>query len=148
VTDSVLRRALVLVAAAGIVLSAYLTWAHYEPSALVCTGNGGCEKVQQSGYATLVGLSVAFLGLVAWIATLGLTLWSDPLARTLTAALALGAALFAGYLIILQLFVIDALCIWCTINDVVLVPLLCLLALLRLRDTAEDATNPNSAALT
>jgi uncharacterized membrane protein len=138
VTDRVLRGALLVVAGLGIALSAYLTWVHYEPSALVCTGNGGCEKVQQSDYATLVGVPVAVLGLIAWIAVFGLTLWNDPLARTLTAALALGAALFAAYLVILQFFVIDAICVWCTINDVVLVPLLCVLALLRLRDAEEQ----------
>ncbi len=138
-SDRVLRGALLVVAGLGIALATYLTWVHYEPAALVCTGSGGCEKVQQSDYATIVGVPVAVLGLVAWIAVLALTLWNDPLARTLTAALALCAALFAGYLVILQVFVIDAICVWCIVNDAVLVPLLCLLALLRLRDVEDRA---------
>jgi uncharacterized membrane protein len=139
-SDRVLRWALIVVASVGIAVSAYLTWVHYEPAALVCTGGGGCEKVQSSSYATLVGIPVAVLGLAAWIAVLALTLWRDPRARMLTAALALGAAIFAAYLVVLQLFVIDAVCVWCTINDVVLVPLLVILAVLRLREPDEHIT--------
>ena len=61
-----------------------------------------------------------------------LTLWNSELARTLTAALALAALAFAAYLVILQLFVIDAICLWCMANDVVLIPLFAVLALVRL----------------
>jgi uncharacterized membrane protein len=139
-SDRVLRWALIVVASLGVAVSTYLTWVHYEPTALVCTGSGGCEKVQSSSYATLVGIPVAVLGLAAWIAVLALTLWRDPRARTLTAALAIGAAVFAAYLVVLQLFVIDAVCVWCTINDVILVPALVVLSLLRLREPDEQST--------
>ena len=131
--DRALRVALLVVSLAGIGLSAYLTSVHYEPAALICTGSGGCEKVQDSKYAVLAGIPVAVLGLGAWVAALVLTIWNSELARTLTAALALGALAFAVYLVILQLFVIDAICSWCMANDVVLVPLLAVLALLRIR---------------
>ena len=57
--------------------------------------------------------------------------------------------MFAGYLVILQLAVIDAVCVWCMANDVVLVPLIALVARqapgarrprrLGHRDLAEDA---------
>ena len=131
--DRALRVALLVVSLAGIGLSAYLTSVHYEPAALICTGSGGCEKVQDSKYAVLAGIPVAVLGLGAWVAALVLTIWNSELARTLTAALALGALAFAVYLVVLQLFVIDAICSWCMANDVVLVPLLAVLALLRIR---------------
>ena len=65
-----------------------------------------------------------------------LTIWNSELARTLTAALAVVVLAFAAYLVILQLFVIDAICVWCMVNDVVLAPLFVVLALLRLK-TAE-----------
>jgi uncharacterized membrane protein len=138
VTDRRLRLALLLVSGAGIGVASYLTYVHYQPAALICTRSGGCETVQDSKYAVLAGIPVAVLGLSAWIAVFVLTIWSSELARTLTAALALGALAFVTYLVILQLFVIDAICIWCMANDVVLVPLLAVLALLRLR-TAESA---------
>lgn len=128
-----LRILLGLVAVAGIAVSTYLTYVHYQPEALVCTGGGGCEKVQDSEYATMAGIPIAVLGLAMWVAVAGLVAWDAPIARTLTATLALASLAFAAYLVALQLFVIDAICVWCVINDVVLVPLLALLAILRLR---------------
>jgi uncharacterized membrane protein len=137
--DRNLRIALLVVSSAGIGVAAYLTYVHYQPAALICTAGGGCETVQDSKYAVLAGIPLAVLGLIAWIAALALTIWNSDLARTLTATLALVAVAFAAYLIILQLFVIDAICVWCMANDVVLVPLLAVLALLRLRTAAEGA---------
>ena len=132
-SDRLLRVALLLVSAVGIGVATYLTYVHYRPAALICTAGGGCETVQDSKYAVLAGIPLAVLGLTAWITVLGMTIWNSELARTLTAALAVGALAFAAYLVILQLFVIDAICVWCMANDVVLVPLLAVLALLRLR---------------
>ncbi|HEU0335123.1 MAG TPA: vitamin K epoxide reductase family protein [Gaiellaceae bacterium] len=134
-TDRALRLALAVVALAGVGVAGYLTYVHYDESALICT-TGGCEQVQQSDYAELAGIPVALLGLLTWIAVLVLVAWDSPLARALTAGIALVAAAFAVYLVVLQLFVIDAVCVWCMVNDVVLVPLLTVLSLLRLRATA------------
>ncbi len=135
-SDRLLRVALIVVSAAGIAVAGYLTYIHYKPAALICTTGGGCETVQHSKYAVLLGIPIAIFGLGAWIAALALTLWNSEQARTLTAALALAALAFAAYLVILQVFVIDAICIWCMANDVVLIPIFVVLALLRLR-TAE-----------
>ena len=131
-TDRLLRVALIVVSVAGIAVAAYLTYIHYEPKALICTTGGGCETVQDSKYAVLAGIPIAIFGLAAWIVALALTLWNSELARTLTVALALAALAFAAYLVILQLFVIDAICVWCMANDVVLIPLFAVLALARL----------------
>jgi uncharacterized membrane protein len=139
VSDRLLRLALLLVSAAGIGVASYLTYVHFQPAALICTLGGGCETVQDSKYAVLAGIPVAVLGLSAWIAAFVLTIWNSELARTLTTALALGALAFVTYLVILQLFVIDAICIWCMANDIVLVPLLAVLALLRTGRQARDA---------
>jgi uncharacterized membrane protein len=132
VSDRLLRVGLLLVSAVGIAVSSYLTYVHYQPGALICTGSGGCEAVQDSKYAVLAGVPIAVLGLSAWIAVLVLTAWNSELARTVTAAIALGALGFVAYLVILQLFVIDAICAWCMANDILLVPALAVLALLRL----------------
>jgi len=132
VSDRLLRVALVVVSVAGIAVSAYLTYIHYKPAALICTTGGGCETVQHSKYAVMIGTPIAIFGLAAWIVALALTLWNSELARTLTAALALAALAFAAYLVILQLFVIDATCVWCMANDVILIPAFTVLALARL----------------
>ena len=137
-SDRVVRIGLALVSAAGIALAAYLTYVHYQPEALICSIGGGCETVQHSKYAVIAGIPVAMLGLAFWIAALVLVVWDSELARTLVVALAVIGIAFSAYLVILQLFVIDATCTWCMINDVVLAPLFLVLALVRLR-TAENA---------
>ena len=130
-SDRALRAGVALVALAGTAVAGYLTYVHYQPDALICTSSGGCETVQESSYAELVGVPVALLGLLAWIAVLALVASDSELARTLVAAIGLGAAAFALYLVVLQAFVIDAWCVWCIVNDVVLVPLLVILAVWR-----------------
>jgi uncharacterized membrane protein len=134
-SDRAVRLAIVVVATAGLAVAAYLTYVHYRPEALVCTSSGGCETVQQSDYATLAGIPVALLGLLAYAAVLVLVAVDTPTARLLTAVLAVSAVGFAVYLVALQAFVIDAWCVWCLLNDVVVVPLLAALSLLRLRTT-------------
>ena len=136
-SDRALRIAIAVVAVAGVAVAGYLTYVHYQPDALICTSHGGCETVQKSSYAELAGIPVALLGLLAWSAVLVLVAWDSELARTLVAAVALGAAGFAIYLVTLQAFVIDAWCIWCMVNDLLLVPLLAILATWRTLRTPE-----------
>ena len=130
-SDRALRAGVAVVALAGLGVAAYLTYVHYQPQALVCTAGGGCETVQESSYAEVVGIPVALLGLLTYVAVLVLVAWDGELARTLAAAVALTAAGFAAYLIVLQAFVIDAWCVWCLVNDLVIVPLLVVLTVWR-----------------
>ena len=132
--DRILRACLAVVATAGLGIAAYLTWVHYHPEALVCSAGGGCETVQQSKYAVLLGIPIAIYGLAAWASVLVFTAVDTPLARVLVTAVALVSAAFAAYLIVLQIAVIDAICVWCMSNDAGLVPLLVVLSLLRLRE--------------
>lgn len=132
-SDRTLRIAAILVALAGIGVAGYLTWVHFDDGALVCVAGGGCETVQESEYAEIAGVPVALLGLGAYVVLLGLLLWDSVTARLAAAMLALVGLLFSLYLLALQLFVIDAVCVWCLANDVVIAPLLVLLTTLRLR---------------
>ena len=132
-SDRTLRAAAGLVALAGIGVAAYLTWVHYDEGALVCVSGGGCETVQQSSYAEIAGLPVALLGLVTYVTVLGLIVWDTPYARLGAASLAFVGLAFSVYLLVLQLFVIDAVCVWCLANDVLIAPALAVLTALRLR---------------
>jgi uncharacterized membrane protein len=132
-SDRVLRVGAALVALAGVGVAAYLTWAHYADTSVICVAGGGCEKVQSSDYAELFGIPVAVLGLAAYVAILALIVWDAPIARLGAASLALFGLLFSAYLLVVQLFVIDAICIWCVTNDVLIAPALALLTGLRLR---------------
>lgn len=122
-----------LVALGGIAVAGYLTWAHFDDAALVCVAGGGCETVQESEYAEIAGVPVAMLGLGAYVALLGLIVWDGRSARLAAAMIALVGGLFSMYLLALQLFVIEAVCVWCLANDVVIAPALAVLTALRLR---------------
>lgn len=137
-SDRALRAGVALVALAGTAVAGYLTYVHYRPDALICTSSGGCETVQESSYAELVGIPVALLGLLAYVAVLVLVAWETEAARTAVAAIALGGAAFAVYLVALQAFVIDAWCVWCLVNDLLLVPLLAILAVWRVLRQPDD----------
>lgn len=132
-SDRALRVASALVAAAGAAIAAYLTWVHYDEAALVCVAGGGCETVQRSSYSELVGIPVALLGLVSYTVVFALVLWNTPTARLAAASLAFVGLVFGIYLLALQLFVIDAVCVWCVANDLVIAPALAVLTALRLR---------------
>ena len=73
------------------------------------------------------------LGLAAYATMLVLLAWDSGYARLGAATLALVGVLFSIYLLVLQLFVIEAVCSWCLVNDIVIAPALALLTALRLR---------------
>jgi uncharacterized membrane protein len=132
-SDRALRIATAVVALAGLAIAGYLTWAHYADSSVLCPVGGGCETVQESRYAEIAGVPVALLGVLGYAAILALLVWDGPTARLGAATIALSGLLFSAYLLVVQLFVIDALCTWCVINDVLIAPALSVLTALRLR---------------
>ena len=132
-SDLGLRLAAALVALAGTAVAGYLTWAHYADASVICVAGGGCESVQSSSYAKIAWAPVAALGLGAYATILALLVWDAPLARLAAATIALAGLLFSIYLLVVQLFVIDAICVWCLANDVVIAPALAVLTGLRLR---------------
>jgi uncharacterized membrane protein len=134
-SDRALRISASAVAALGVAASGYLTWAHYRGSQVACIAGGGCETVQESSYAEIAGIPVALVGLLGYATILALIAWDAPTARLVAASLAFVGLLFSGYLLVLQLFVIDALCTWCVVNDVLIAPALAILTALRLRQS-------------
>lgn len=129
-TDRALRLAIAGTACAGAAVATYLTWARLSHAQLVCT-SGGCEAVQRSEYAEVLGVPVAVLGLVAYLVILGTALRTAEVARVLGAAVALGGFAFSAYLLYAQLVLIDAVCVWCVASDA-LMSVLAALTLLRL----------------
>jgi uncharacterized membrane protein len=132
-TDRSLRLLAGAVALAGVGVAGYLTWAHYAGAEVVCLTSGGCETVQKSSYSEMAGIPVALLGLISYGAIAILLVWDAATARPAAATLAFVGVLFSGYLLVLQLFVIDAVCVWCVANDIVIAPALAVLTGLRLR---------------
>jgi uncharacterized membrane protein len=119
VSDRSLRVAVALLALAGLGIAAYLTYARYAHATIVCT-TGGCETVQSSDYAEVLGIPVAVLGLVGYAAILVTAFLPGESARLAGAALALGGLVFSVYLIFVQIFPIGAFCVWCLASDLVM----------------------------
>ena len=91
-------RAMLVLAAIGLVISIYLTYTHYAEVAPVCTGVSDCLRVQRSAYADWLGIPVAVLGVAAYAGIL-VALARDGERRRLVAAfLALVGVGFSGYL--------------------------------------------------
>jgi uncharacterized membrane protein len=88
--------------------------------------------VQRSDYAELLGIPVAVLGVAAYVFLLCTAFVTLELARLAGAVAAVTGALFAAYLLVAQLFLIDAVCQWCVASDVV-IALLAVACVLRLR---------------
>lgn len=134
-SDGALRVAVAALAAAGVAVTSYLLWARWTSAELLCS-TGGCETVQSSSYAELLGVPVAAVGLVGYV-LLGLTaLRTEPLVRAGGAALALSAVAFGAYLLVVQLAVLDAVRQWCVASDAI-TALLAAATLLRLHGVAK-----------
>jgi uncharacterized membrane protein len=118
-----------LLALAGIGVAGYLTAVAFDEALLVC-GLGDCSTVQNSPYAKVAGVPVAFLGLLLYAALLAVggvrwRWWRH--AELLTSAntgLAFAGTLYSAYLTYLELFVIHAVCQWCVTSAVIVTALL------------------------
>jgi len=131
VSERSVRIASAALAALGAAICAYLLWVRETDGSLICS-TGGCETVQNSSYAELLGVPVAALGLVGFLGLFVAALCRGEWARLAQATLAFSAFLFAAYLLASQVFVIGALCQWCLATDV-LTTAIVTLALVRLR---------------
>ena len=129
-TERSVRIASAVLASLGAAISAYVLYVRETDGSLVCS-TGGCETVQSSSYAELLGLPVAALGLAGFVVLLAAALARGDWARLVNATVALAAFLFAAYLLAVQLVVIDAICQWCVATDV-LTTAIAALALVRL----------------
>jgi uncharacterized membrane protein len=124
------RSPLALLAVAGALISAYLTWSYLRGITPVCVGgSSGCETVQTSRYVEILGIPVASLGLLAYAGLLGSVLVRHERAALFGLLSALVGTLFSAYLTYLEIFVIGAFCQWCVASATLMVASLLLTAL-------------------
>ena len=117
-----MRVVLGVLAAAGLLISAYLTWVHFARVAPVCVGgSGACETVQSSRYAEVLGVPVSVLGLVGYASLLFSATLKGEVGVYLGFLTALIGVLFSAYLTYLEVFVIHALCQWCVASAAIMV---------------------------
>jgi uncharacterized membrane protein len=113
----------------GILVSGYLSWAEITGNETQCvnTGNIDCEAVQNSAYAKTLGFPVAVLGLLGFVAILGVLVLEDQIpilaeyGRTLVLGLTLFSVMFFVYLTLIEATVLDAWCQWCVAAAITMV---------------------------
>jgi uncharacterized membrane protein len=111
----------------GLGVASYLTYTHYANLKVLCALNGGCETVQHSSYAMLVGVPVALIGLIGYVTILGSLLAPETeRTRFATAAFTMIGFGFSAYLTARELFSIHAICQWCVGSAMIMTVLVCL----------------------
>lgn len=105
----------------GLGIATYLTITHFDKVALVCSDSGAvnCTKVTTSPQSVIFGIPVAMLGLAFFLPMIALCLpvaWRSAdrrihLARLVLSLTGVGMII---YLIIAELFIIKAICLWCS----------------------------------
>lgn len=137
-----LRTAAALLSLLGVIVSAYLSAVDLSQGQvpLACANSGlvNCDLVTSSAQSRLGGVPVAFLGVVWFAGMLGLLAYEDRIRLLASPALHLawtgGGVLMVFYLIYAELFLIGAVCVWCTVVHVLVIGLF-LLAVARLQPT-------------
>jgi uncharacterized membrane protein len=119
VTDIVLRRASVALCLVGIGIAGYLTYVHYAGLRPICGISHGCETVQTSSYASLLGIPVALLGMISYMLILITLKMRDERALMTGSGLTLIAFAFSAYLTYREVFTIHAICSWCVSSAIV-----------------------------
>jgi uncharacterized membrane protein len=124
------RRVVLALAALGLGLSTYLTVEHYTGSTtLACSASGvvDCVKVTTSPQSVVFGVPVAVWGLLYYAGMTVLALppaWRRPGLHPARLTAAVAGVAVALYLLYAELFILDAICLWCTAVHVVAAALL------------------------
>ena len=135
--DSILRRAMLVLAALGLLDALYLSWLKLSGQEAACAGIGDCDVVNSSPYAEFMGIPVAVLGAGVYVLIL-LLLWVEPRlprprrAQALYAVFGLvffGVA-YSAYLTYIEVAVLHAICPFCVFSALVLL-FLWVLAIIR-----------------
>ena len=109
-----IRIAMIVLTVIGVGIATYVTYVHYAGIKPACTAGESCTKVQTSVYSELLGVPVALMGLIGYIAILAsLLLPETEQTRFATLILTLGGFGFSAYLTYRELFSIHAICEWC-----------------------------------
>jgi uncharacterized membrane protein len=138
---------------AGLAISIYLTVVHYAQGqvSLLCATSGpiNCEQVTTSPQANVGPVPVALLGIVWFLVTLVLAIgptWQRQFASsvgwlTLRMVWSLAGLLVVFYLIYAELFLIGAVCLWCTVVHALVIGLF----LLAVNEWVETTNKAESA---
>lgn len=131
---SLLNIAMLSLAAAGVLLTTYLTYvAWFEVHPAFCTEGSGCDIVQSSRWGTLLGLPIAFWGLLTYALMVQL-IWrgrTKPGSWRLLIFVAVCGFAISTYLTVISVVEIEATCPYCLASFAIMTTLMVLTVLRR-----------------
>lgn len=129
-----------VLAFAGMLVTAYLIYQHYKPSAdAFCNISNyiSCDIVNKSIYAEILGIPVSILGFAAYSTLFAGTFLKETkniwMALTIFSGIGL---LFSLYLTYVELFLLNAICIFCITQQIIIL-FIFLLCLKNLKDLSK-----------
>ncbi len=109
----------------GLAVASYLSIVELQGGVPLCGPIKGCEEVAKSQYAWIGGIPVAVFGVGLSIILLAAALgwWRNGDRRLLAVhyGLSLVGVTFEGYFTFVQVFVIEAVCVWCAMYGISLI---------------------------
>jgi uncharacterized membrane protein len=134
----------------GLAIAAYLSIVELQGGVPACGVLRGCEEVARSEYSRISGVPVAVfgVGLSLLLLALALAWWRTDLYALLLAhyGLSLAGVIFEAYFLYLQVFVIGAVCIWCTSYGLSLVARFAIALVVWVRGSASAVAEPSDVA--
>lgn len=127
----ILLALIALLAIGGMAVSSYLAYGSIEDESLFCELGHGCDAVQASEYSVVLGVPIAVWGALLYLAILAASVGalsrSSSLKERASLALfgmGLAGTIYSGYLAWVELYRIEAVCMWCTISALIITAIL------------------------
>lgn len=131
----------------GLAIALYLSAVELSGGVPVCGPIHGCEEVARSEYSRIAGIPVAVFGVALSLVllTLAIAWWKTDLYALLLAhyGLSLAGVIFEVYFLYLQVFVIGAVCIWCTSYGLSLIARFVIALIVWVRGVPSTASEPD-----
>ncbi len=130
----------------GLAIATYLSVVELGGGVPVCGPLRGCETVAQSEYSRINGIPVAVFGVILSLVLLSLAIawWRTNLYVLLLGhyGLSLAGVIFEAYFLYLQVFVIGAVCVWCTSYGLSLILRFVIALVVWFRQRSADVIDP------
>jgi uncharacterized membrane protein len=122
-----------ILALIGLGVAVYLAYVEISQVEAVCGPVGDCNRVQASPYAEIFGVPIAGWGILSYLAIIGLWIAQRfvgddrvNVVALMLAGLTLLGTILSIYLTVLELWIIQAVCLWCLSSAVITAALLVL----------------------
>ncbi len=134
--------AITCIALIGFADASYLTFTHYSGISPACSVIEGCEEVTTSAYSSVFGIPVALGGALFYLTMMLLSVMTIESKKQCPLKIA-GYLSPAGFLasvwfVYLQIYVIEAICVYC-MGSAISSTLLFILGMIALKKTAEPS---------